>query len=203
MFIIVFQSRPIFNSHRIKTNSLVDSQQKWFKFCLISSPCSHWRWFSVRAMETLWPTKVIINPLFSVLQDELNYYFNGLKCLLGVTIDVCGELIHVDGAVVIDGPFHENCMMQFETQADRILAFSVVNGNIIETRELFTVRELILRNELWVFKFKYLNFLRRFTMEFPQSLRFSSQEIKRSSNIQEKICQRLSTQRNRQLLCGL
>jgi hypothetical protein len=118
-------------------------------------------------------------------------------------IDVCGELIHVDGAVVIDGPFHENCTMQFETQADRILAFSVVNGNIIETRELFTVRELILRSEFWVFKFKYPNFLRRFTMESPQSLRFSLQEIKRSSNIQEKIYQRLSTQRNRQLLCGL
>jgi C-type lectin domain family 10 protein A len=56
---------------------------------------------------------------------------------------VCGELIHVDGAVVIDGPFHENCMMQFQTQEDRILAFSVVDGDIEETNELFTVRELI------------------------------------------------------------
>ena len=45
----------------------------------------------------------------------------------------------VDDEVVIDGPFNENCIMQFETQEDRVLAFSVVDGNIKDALQLLNV----------------------------------------------------------------
>lgn len=45
----------------------------------------------------------------------------------------------VDDEVVIDGPFNENCFMQFETQEDRVLAFSVVDGNIRDALQLLNV----------------------------------------------------------------
>jgi C-type lectin domain family 10 protein A len=45
----------------------------------------------------------------------------------------------VDDEVVIDGPFNENCFMQFETQEDRVLAFSVVDGNIKDALQLLNV----------------------------------------------------------------
>nr|CAH0111987.1 unnamed protein product [Daphnia galeata] len=51
------------------------------------------------------------------------------------------EYMFVDDQVVIDGPFNENCIMQFQTQEDRILAFSVVDGNIIETRNFLTIHD--------------------------------------------------------------
>ena len=45
----------------------------------------------------------------------------------------------VDDEVVIDGPFNENCIMQFETQEDRVLAFSVVDGNIKDALQRLNV----------------------------------------------------------------
>ena len=45
----------------------------------------------------------------------------------------------VDDEVVIDGLFNENCIMQFETQEDRVLAFSVVDGNIKDALQLLNV----------------------------------------------------------------
>ncbi|XP_046637229.1 CD209 antigen-like [Daphnia pulicaria] len=59
--------------------------------------------------------------------------------------DACGELINVDKAVVIDGPFHEDCILEFRTQEDRILAFSVVDGDVKEASELFTIHDGISR----------------------------------------------------------
>ena len=51
----------------------------------------------------------------------------------------------VDDQIVIDGPFNENCIMQFQTQEDRILAFSVVDGDIKETRNFLTVSYILFR----------------------------------------------------------
>nr|CAH0105666.1 unnamed protein product [Daphnia galeata] len=57
-------------------------------------------------------------------------------------ISLCGEYVFVDDQVVlIDGPFNENCIMQFQTQEDRVLAFSVVDGNIKETRNFLTIHD--------------------------------------------------------------
>lgn len=56
---------------------------------------------------------------------------------------MCGELIHVDEAVVINGPFNEDCILEFETREDRILAFSVVDGDIKDALQIFTVGESI------------------------------------------------------------
>jgi C-type lectin domain family 10 protein A len=51
------------------------------------------------------------------------------------------EYIFVDKEIVIDGPFNENCIFQFETQEDRILAFSVVDGDMKETENFLVVKK--------------------------------------------------------------
>jgi C-type lectin domain family 10 protein A len=45
----------------------------------------------------------------------------------------------VDDQVVIDGPFNGDCIMQFKTQEDRVLAFSVVDGDIKDALQLLNV----------------------------------------------------------------
>lgn len=42
---------------------------------------------------------------------------------------------------MIDGPFNEDCIFQFETKEDRILAFSVVDGDLIETENFLAVNK--------------------------------------------------------------
>jgi C-type lectin domain family 10 protein A len=41
--------------------------------------------------------------------------------------------------MVIDGPFDGDCILQFETQEDRILAFTVVDGDMKEALRFFSV----------------------------------------------------------------
>ncbi|XP_046637228.1 CD209 antigen-like protein D [Daphnia pulicaria] len=53
----------------------------------------------------------------------------------------CGGYIFVDDEVVIDGPFNEDCIFQFETKEDRILAFSVVDGDLIETEIFLAIHD--------------------------------------------------------------
>ncbi|XP_059352780.1 uncharacterized protein LOC132088272 isoform X2 [Daphnia carinata] len=38
----------------------------------------------------------------------------------------CGKQMFIDDALIIDGPFQEGCVLEFQTQDDRILAFSVL-----------------------------------------------------------------------------
>jgi C-type lectin domain family 10 protein A len=45
----------------------------------------------------------------------------------------------VDNEVVIDGPFNQDCILQFETQEGRILAFTVVDGDMKEVLSYFSV----------------------------------------------------------------
>jgi hypothetical protein len=45
----------------------------------------------------------------------------------------------VDDEVVIDGPFNQDCILQFETQEDRILAFSVLDGDIKDALQFLNV----------------------------------------------------------------
>ncbi|KAI9562919.1 hypothetical protein GHT06_010375 [Daphnia sinensis] len=40
----------------------------------------------------------------------------------------CGKQLYIDEALVIDGPFQEGCLLEFQTQDNRILAFSVLRG---------------------------------------------------------------------------
>ncbi|XP_046449486.1 CD209 antigen-like protein D [Daphnia pulex] len=53
----------------------------------------------------------------------------------------CVEYIFVDKEIVIDGPFNENCILQFETQEDRILAFTVVDGDMKETEKFLSIHD--------------------------------------------------------------
>jgi len=54
----------------------------------------------------------------------------------------CGGYIFVDDEVVIDGPFNQDCIWQFETEEDRILAFSVVDGDMKETQNFLAVSKI-------------------------------------------------------------
>ena len=45
----------------------------------------------------------------------------------------------VEDEAVIDGPFHEDCILQFETQEDRILAFTVLDGDIKDALQFVNV----------------------------------------------------------------
>lgn len=45
----------------------------------------------------------------------------------------------VDDLVVIDGPFNENCIFKFETQEDRVLVFSLIDGSLKEAEQYFSV----------------------------------------------------------------
>jgi hypothetical protein len=47
--------------------------------------------------------------------------------------------MYVDDEVVIDGPFNQDCILQFETQEDRILAFSVLDGDIKDALQFLNV----------------------------------------------------------------
>jgi hypothetical protein len=48
----------------------------------------------------------------------------------------------VDDEVVIDGPFNEDCILQFETQEDRILAFTVYDGDMKDALHLMNVTKI-------------------------------------------------------------
>ncbi|XP_046449482.1 C-type lectin mannose-binding isoform-like [Daphnia pulex] len=56
-----------------------------------------------------------------------------------LAVPSCGGYMFVDDEVVIDGPFNENCILQFETQEDRILAFSVLDGDMKDALQFLNI----------------------------------------------------------------
>lgn len=54
---------------------------------------------------------------------------------------VCGGRVFVDEPVVIDAPIHEDCIWEFQTKEDRVLLFTLVDGNLKEAQEFFKVSE--------------------------------------------------------------
>lgn len=63
------------------------------------------------------------------------------KCLADnqLAVPSCGGYMFVDDEVVIDGPFNQDCILQFQTQEDRILAFSVLDGDIKDALQFLNV----------------------------------------------------------------
>lgn len=53
----------------------------------------------------------------------------------------CGGRVFVDEAVVIDAPLRVDCVWEFETQEDRILVVSIVNGNLNDAEEYFSIHD--------------------------------------------------------------
>ena len=107
----------------------------------------------------------------------------------------------VDDEVVIDGLFNENCIMQFETQEDRVLAFSVVDGNIKDALQLLNVwRTSITKylNILVGLKFVFIWF--RFTTDSALILLCSKLKIKSVTKSQEKINRQSCTPKVRRRL---
>nr|CAH0100187.1 unnamed protein product [Daphnia galeata] len=50
---------------------------------------------------------------------------------------ICGGRVFVDEPVVIDAPIHEDCIWQFQTKENRVLLFTLVDGNLKEAQEFF------------------------------------------------------------------
>ena len=50
----------------------------------------------------------------------------------------------VDEPVVIDAPIHEDCIWEFQTKENRVLLFTLVDGNLKEAQEFFKVSEIYL-----------------------------------------------------------
>lgn len=80
--------------------------------------------------------------LYNLDQQELPKCFFFLCWADNQIFPGCGGYIFVDDEVVIDGPFNEDCIFQFETQEDRILAFTVVDGDLIEIGKFLAVSKI-------------------------------------------------------------
>lgn len=48
--------------------------------------------------------------------------------------------IFVDNEIVINGPFGDDFIWQFEAQENHILAFSILDGNIKDAQQFLSVR---------------------------------------------------------------
>ena len=46
---------------------------------------------------------------------------------------MCEELIYVEEPVVIDGPFHENCILEFQTQYNFVSNLQITTGILKES----------------------------------------------------------------------
>jgi hypothetical protein len=77
------------------------------------------------------------NTFFCPNNERLNSIQNEIFLLSD-----CGGYYFVDNEVVIDGPFNEGCILQFQTQEDRILAFTVVDGDMKEALSSISVNIL-------------------------------------------------------------
>nr|CAH0105667.1 unnamed protein product [Daphnia galeata] len=53
----------------------------------------------------------------------------------------CGGYMFVGDSVVIDGPLKKNCILKFKTQEDRILVFSLIDGNFKEAEQYFSIHD--------------------------------------------------------------
>ncbi|XP_046449485.1 uncharacterized protein LOC124197941 isoform X2 [Daphnia pulex] len=68
-------------------------------------------------------------------------YGNAVPLKENTLLPLCGGYMFVDDEVVIDGPFNENCILQFETQEDRILAFSVLDGDMKDALQFLNIHD--------------------------------------------------------------
>ncbi|EFX88421.1 hypothetical protein DAPPUDRAFT_305445 [Daphnia pulex] len=53
----------------------------------------------------------------------------------------CGGRVFVDKPIVIDAPIHDDCIWEFQTKDDRILLFTLVDGNLKEAQEFFKIHD--------------------------------------------------------------
>ncbi|KZS12407.1 uncharacterized protein LOC116926562 [Daphnia magna] len=60
----------------------------------------------------------------------VNFSYGNVAALRPNPSSFCGKQFFIEDALVIDGPFQEGCVLEFQTQDDRILAFSILRGVI-------------------------------------------------------------------------
>ncbi|KAI9562877.1 hypothetical protein GHT06_010332 [Daphnia sinensis] len=53
----------------------------------------------------------------------------------------CGGRMFVDEAIIIDATTQQDCTWQFQTKEDRILAFTVVGGNVNDAQQFFSIHD--------------------------------------------------------------
>ena len=63
------------------------------------------------------------------------------KLFYSIVLEGCGGSLFVEDAVVIDVPLSANCNWQIQTEKDRVLVFTVVQGgNFKQVEEFLSVR---------------------------------------------------------------
>ncbi|KZR99638.1 Uncharacterized protein APZ42_004420, partial [Daphnia magna] len=53
----------------------------------------------------------------------------------------CGGRVLVENAIVIEAPVHENCHWDIQTQENRILVITALNGNLKDAQEFLTIHD--------------------------------------------------------------
>ncbi|XP_032797031.2 CD209 antigen-like protein D [Daphnia magna] len=78
-----------------------------------------------------------IIPIFFILLATLlsSSYGNA------VVSPLCGGRVFVENTIVIEAPVHENCHWDIQTQEDRILVITAVNGNLKEAQEFLAIHD--------------------------------------------------------------
>ncbi|XP_057365336.1 uncharacterized protein LOC130686061 [Daphnia carinata] len=56
-------------------------------------------------------------------------------------LPACGGQVFVDDAIMIDAHLENDCVWHIQTQDNRILVFTVVNGNIGEAHDVLTIHD--------------------------------------------------------------
>jgi hypothetical protein len=72
---------------------------------------------------------------------SLNPTLSKLELLFVFHSTACGGRVFVDKPIVIDAPIHDDCIWEFQTKDDRILLFTLVDGNLKEAQEFFKVSD--------------------------------------------------------------
>jgi hypothetical protein len=63
------------------------------------------------------------------------------KLFYSIDVEGCGGSLFVDDAVVIDVPLSANCKWRIQTEKDRVLVFTVVQGgNFKQVEDFLSVR---------------------------------------------------------------
>ncbi|KAI9562876.1 hypothetical protein GHT06_010331 [Daphnia sinensis] len=80
---------------------------------------------------------VNIIPIFVILLSTLLISSRGNA----VESPRCGGRIFVENTIVIEAPVHEDCHWDIQTQEDRILVITALNGNLKEAQEFLSIHD--------------------------------------------------------------
>ncbi|XP_057367612.1 CD209 antigen-like protein D [Daphnia carinata] len=78
-----------------------------------------------------------LNPIFLILLLTLLSSSHGSA----IESPLCGGRVFVENTVVIEAPVHENCHWDIQTQDDRILVITALDGNLKEAQDFLAIHD--------------------------------------------------------------